>query len=91
MNKNYRNWLSLVDFIPESIHTINCPICDKKKLDFQYVGDLEERIGLLRIWCNSCLRGIHVCRVKIPENVKIIPFTSDSDLKRVPNFRLIHP
>jgi len=68
---------------------LQCPECRKETIDFQYVGDKETRIGYLDIWCNSCMNGIHISRVRVPVLADLIGF-KDAELKRrVPDFKQV--
>ena len=92
MDEKFNLWVKLIIEIPYKIHDIACPSCNSKTLRFQYVGDENSRMGYLDIWCDSCLKGIHLSRVKIPENIKFISFKSNEEiLKKIPNFKLVHP
>ncbi|MCI8669791.1 MAG: hypothetical protein HFI34_09790 [Lachnospiraceae bacterium] len=71
---------------------INCPNCQKKCIDYLYIGDEESRVGYLQVWCNNCLNGINISRVKIPEGLKMISFEEDIDLENIiPKYHKITP
>lgn len=61
----------------EKINHVKCPNCKKNGLDYIYIGDDQTRIGFLQIWCNECLKGIHVSRAVAPPNAKFLTFESD--------------
>ena len=71
-------WLKLVSQIERGeITQVKCPNCGKCGIDYTYVGDCGTRIGFLQIWCNNCLKGIHISRASAPINAKMVPFNSD--------------
>jgi hypothetical protein len=65
-----------------------CPRCNARRLDFQYVGDLESRLGYLDVWCCNCKRGTHISRVEVPEGVDMLPMGSSADVlrRRIPAY-----
>ncbi|WP_371365960.1 hypothetical protein SRRS_05210 [Sporomusa rhizae] len=86
-------WLKLAKEIVDSVNRNShvkstCPKCKNHSIDYQYVGNLVTRIGYLNIWCKECHTGIHISRIKIPDNANVISFdTSEEELaKRIPNF-----
>lgn len=93
MNKEFKLWLNLSVRIQENKVDLLCPKCNKKDVDYIYVGDINSRIGFMEVWCNSCLHGIHISRVKIPDGSKMFSFDiSNSELKKnVPKFKHIVP
>ncbi|WP_105616651.1 hypothetical protein [Vallitalea okinawensis] len=87
----FKKWLELASLIQEN-QTKICPVCGENDIDFQYIGDLVTKVGYLDIWCNKCLHGIHISRVKAPEGVNIISFDAHGDIiKRIPDFKQITP
>lgn len=93
----FKKWLDLIGLIQDAksnTETIGCPSCRCDGcIDFQYVGNLESRIGYLDVWCTKCNHGIHMSRVQAPEGFSMLPFGSDSETiaSRIPNFTRIEP
>ncbi len=29
-------------------------------IDYLYIGDRDTRIGYFQLWCNKCLKGVHI-------------------------------
>jgi hypothetical protein len=88
-------WLELLKEIADTSIAGNrnlvCPKCRNNSIDYQYVGDQITRIGFLDIWCNSCHTGLHMSRVKAPENANMISFGSTEEIaKRIPNFKPVN-
>jgi hypothetical protein len=72
---------------------VGCPSCGKGKVRVSYTGDPESRIGYAIAWCDVCLRGIYLSRVRIPDGVDMLTFES-TDAERdavVPDVELIAP
>ncbi len=64
----------------EHSEEVLCPSCQEGLVRTQYVGDLVARIGYLTAWCPLCLRGIHGCRVRIPDDAPdVLPFGLPSE------------
>lgn len=95
MNKEFANWLSLSGDLAESADTgrIVCPSCGKGPIDFRFVGRIPDRIGYLDVWCRSCLRGIHISRVKVPEARPMLNLDGPLDAisAQIPNFTQVLP
>ncbi|MCD1259456.1 hypothetical protein B5M42_011485 [Paenibacillus athensensis] len=66
-----------------------CPECESDKIDFQYVGDPSSRIGFLSIWCENCLNGIHISRVKAPKSAELLAFGDANVKERIPHFKQV--
>ena len=95
INSKFMDWINVSTLlIKENINKpeIKCPECKQPSIDYQYVGDVLSRVGFLDIWCNSCLRGIHVSRTKAPEQLSMISFEDVDEYKnRVPKYTPIEP
>jgi hypothetical protein len=72
---------------------VACPSCDKGRVRVSYTGDPQSRIGYAIAWCDVCLHGIHLSRVRIPDGVEMLTFES-TEAERdavVPDIQLISP
>ena len=79
-----KEWVGIMSQITEDINLTNkikCPNCGECGIEYTYVGDCNTRIGFLVIWCDKCLKGIHISRVVAPPTAKFVKF--DSDLKSI--------
>jgi len=87
----FQKWLKIIkDF--KNISDMECPHCNKKSLDYLYIGDEETKIGYLQAWCNNCLNGIHISRVKIPDGAKMLPFDTKENLNEIiPTYQKVTP
>lgn len=95
-NKIFSQWLSIATEINHSlpdVPVLYCPNCHQQQVDFQFVGDLQTRIGYMAIWCPFCLYGIHLSRVRIPDEIQAIDFDIPIEeiSKRIPNFTHVKP
>ncbi len=96
MNPLYKKWVNLSIIINNNlpfIPNLKCPKCDEEAIDFIHIGNSETKVGFMDVWCNSCLYGIHLSRVLLPEKAEIIPFEIPAEklLKKVPNFKQVTP
>jgi len=92
----FKEWLYLYNKLRTSTSNradCRCPECGSNTIDYQFVGDLEKRIGYLDIWCATCNYGVHMSRVIIPEGESIISFDDPSEVltARIPNFVQVTP
>lgn len=87
----YQDWLKIIPKFNGSQEALSCPNCKAIAISYQFVGDSESMIGHLYLWCNSCLNGIHVSRIKIPSGVEILPFdvSEETLIKKIPKYKLI--
>jgi hypothetical protein len=92
MNLIFKKWLHLGENLIKG-QPIICPTCNKATIDFQYVGDPTKKVGYLDIWCSSCLNGIHISRVRIPDNVSLLNIGDNSGKisSRIPHYTQILP
>ncbi|MBV6622126.1 MAG: hypothetical protein KI793_04080 [Rivularia sp. (in: Bacteria)] len=100
MNKNRKNiyyeWISIITEIYNNlpdVPALTCPNCHKLGIDFQFIGDLQTKIGYMAIWCPFCLHGIHLSRVRIPDTTQAFSFDTSAEeiSKRIPNFIHVKP
>lgn len=54
----------------DTANQMKCPSCGEcGRIDYLYIGDRDTRIGYFQLWCNKCLKGIHISRAIAPLNV----------------------
>ena len=72
---------------------VACPNCGHHTLRLVFTGDLERYVGYGMFWCDTCLLGISLCRVFIPDGavVRDIHLDREDRMPAIPNFRLVHP
>lgn len=86
-----REWIDIVSKIASDVSYAKeekCPYCKKAGIDYIYVGDEKTRIGYLQIWCDECLKGTYISRVKAPINAKFVSFNDDLE-KIIPEYELV--
>ena len=69
----FDDWLNVISWkadIPWGI----CPNCKESEVTFLMYGELETRMGSGEVWCPKCFHGIHICRAKISEHLKMYSF-----------------
>ncbi|EDN9715654.1 TPA: hypothetical protein ACSY4D_02150 [Listeria monocytogenes] len=91
----FNEWIRLASVIPDYIDKLDelkCPNCKHNEIHYVYVGDLASRIGFEVVWCNNCLRGIQISRVRVPENVSMLSFKGTENLDEIiPKFKPVTP
>lgn len=73
-------WMKILPQITDNLsdlRVIQCPNCGEHEMEYLYIGDEKTRIGYFQLWCNNCLKGISISRVKAPVNAKFVPFDYD--------------
>lgn len=75
-----KEWMKIVPQIIDNLSNIKqvqCPRCGKYGIEYLYVGDEKTRVGYLQVWCNECLKGIHISRAIAPVNARFASFDDD--------------
>lgn len=68
----YEKWLLTLPRSDEEYGTCNCPGCGSVGLRFQYFSVESGNVGWKCAWCPSCLSGVQVCRVIVPEAALVL-------------------
>lgn len=95
VNNEFKKWLELASIIHKTVPevpNIHCPNCSSINIQFEYIGDVDEKKGYFLLWCNDCLKGIHISRIHIPQKANIISFKASNDeISHIPKFHKISP
>ncbi|MFF3933594.1 hypothetical protein [Streptomyces hirsutus] len=85
---NRKIWLKVLTVIAEgggeALRT-PCPDCGQFQLELRYIVDAESRIGHALFWCNECLHGVTVSRVRAPKGIPTYTFGEPAAMEGVPN------
>jgi hypothetical protein len=65
---------------------IPCPNCGRSELKIRYIVNSESRIGYVLFWCEACLHGISVSRVRAPEGIPTYALDDPESIAGVPKF-----
>jgi hypothetical protein len=65
---------------------IPCPNCGRSELKVRYIVDSESRIGYALFWCEACLHGVSVSRVRAPEGILTYALDDPASIAGVPEF-----
>lgn len=85
VKQRFKRWLPIIDSINSMLpmrEKLVCPNCGEKEVDYAYIGNVETRVGYMVVWCGNCNHGIHVSRVKVPENAELIAFEDEEKFKK---------
>jgi hypothetical protein len=63
-----------------------CPVCGRYRLQVRYIVDTSSRVGYALFWCDACLHGISVSRVRAPEGFRMWPIEDPASVAGVPDF-----
>lgn len=89
MVANRKAWLrALGEFIDHKAGrgVYACVDCGQQGLNVRYVVKAESRVGYALFWCNACLHGISISRVRAPEGCPVWSIDDDQSLAGVPEF-----
>jgi hypothetical protein len=76
----------------DALPTMSCPRCGARTLRTQFSGAPEIRAASGYLWCDTCLFGIAVSRMGVPDGVEIIPFDRPRDERPpMPDYTLVWP
>ena len=88
MNKEWCNIFKQISDDYSKYNEITCPICGEKRIKYMFVGDPKNRVGYLQIWCDKCLKGIHISRSIAPLDANFISMEENAE-GLLPKFELL--
>lgn len=68
----YSDWLKIYIDLIENNEAV-CPNCNSNQINVKLAGDSKNMMGFGVVWCQKCLNGIRLSRIKIPENISFTP------------------
>jgi hypothetical protein len=70
-----------------------CPECGRAGLHLEFTGNPRSRRGYAQLWCESCVKGIHLSQTRIPQGVPMNDVTVPREhrAQRAPDFLLVQP
>lgn len=91
---SWRDWLAAYVRTYESLPDSSaeaCPNCGARTLNLAFTGLVPDRVGYASFWCSTCLFGIHLSRVPVPDDVPMDSvYTPESDRSAtVPNYKVV--
>ncbi|EFS02809.1 hypothetical protein NT04LS_2103 [Listeria seeligeri FSL S4-171] len=92
----FNKWLMIYSNIadnPLKMEALKCPNCKNMgTIDYYFIPyTINNELGSAYIWCNDCKKGIHLDRVGIPKNTKIIIDESIKLDEVIPSFKEVTP
>lgn len=65
-----------------------CPNCGFYEVRFQYVADIQSRVGFCALWCEHCGHGHTLSRIRVPDDIDFLPLDAPDGAIRdaVPDF-----
>lgn len=91
---SWHQWLSAYsrayDLLPETSDEV-CPNCGARSLNLAFTGLPRDRVGYASFWCGTCMFGIHLSRVPVPDDVPMDSvYTAPSERHvQIPNYRVV--
>lgn len=68
---SWKDWLAAYvrayELLPDSSSDA-CPNCGARTLNLAFTGLVADRVGYASFWCSTCLFGIHLSRVPVPDD-----------------------
>ena len=92
---SWSEWISAYarayDILPESAADAGCPNCGARTLGLAFTGLVQDRVGYASFWCSTCLFGIHLSRVVVPDGVPMesIDTPPGERTRQIPNYRIV--
>jgi hypothetical protein len=75
-----------------SLSTIHCPNCGAETLRVRFIGARDVRAASGYLWCDTCLTGIVLSRMGVPDGADIIPFDMPGEERPpMPDYALVWP
>lgn len=66
-----------------------CPRCGHEQVRARYIVDPASRVGYVLMWCDACLHGISVSRVRAPQVAPVWPLQAPESTRGVPEFHRV--
>lgn len=70
---SYNDWLKLYINYIENNETL-CPNCNSTQINVKLAGNSKNMMGFGVIWCQKCMKGIRLSRIKLTENIPYVSF-----------------
>ncbi|WP_433688997.1 hypothetical protein ACQP0I_13850 [Micromonospora carbonacea] len=90
----FDEWLDAYDIVYRTLPAtsdLQCPNCAHRTLRLAFTGPPGAGYGYASFWCDTCLEGIHLSRVVIPERTPARSLEAPAEERGwdIPNYRLI--
>lgn len=72
LSEEFETWLTAFDAMYEALPARGdtpCPDCGQATLHLVFTGDLGTRRAYAQLWCEKCVRGIHLSQTVVPKDV----------------------
>ena len=88
---SYLEWVKSIPASDKDLVDCQCPSCEGRGLSYQYFGLAENEFGWKIVWCDKCLTGIRISRVKLSgcEKVLVNEDEQSAFLEKYSNLNLI--
>ncbi|MFI5891005.1 hypothetical protein ACIA5D_12925 [Actinoplanes sp. NPDC051513] len=95
MTATYEDWLDVYDVVYDAVPgnaDVACPNCGHHTLRLVFTADPDRDVGYGSFWCDTCLLGVGLSRVVIPDGaiVRDRRLPPEERVPKVPNFRLVN-
>jgi hypothetical protein len=91
-SREWQLWMDATDsLLRGSGVRIVCPHCGSSEVAYRFVGGGPARLGYGAVWCNTCLNGVWLSRLAIPEAVPMVSIEADPTSIDIPQFRQVTP
>lgn len=91
---SWKDWLAAYvrayELLPDSSPGV-CPNCGARTLNLAFTGLVRDRVGYASFWCSTCMFGIHLSRVAVPDDVPMDSvYTPERDRSvTIPNYKVV--
>lgn len=84
-------WNDVYDALPAEPQGA-CPNCGHHTLRVVFSAKPDSAIGYAAFWCDTCMEGLHISRVVIPEraDVRDTSLPSDEREPAIPDYRPVN-
>ncbi|GAA5137265.1 hypothetical protein GCM10023320_69700 [Pseudonocardia adelaidensis] len=96
MSDEFETWLDAFDLMYSALPARGatpCPDCGGTTLHLVFTGDPRSRRAYAQLWCEKCVRGIHVSQTVVPTGVPMNDYRMPREERphQAPDFVLIQP
>jgi hypothetical protein len=81
-------FLEYGDFLPAD-DVVHCPECGATTLRVVGQGNPISRAGMCDFWCETCLIGIQLFGLTVPDPIEIVTAAFDPRVAAIPRYRVV--
>jgi hypothetical protein len=96
LSDEFESWLTAFDAMCDALPARGdapCPDCGRATLCLVFTGNPASRRAYAQLWCEVCVRGIHISQTVVPPGVPMNDYRTPREERplQTPDFQLVQP